>query len=156
MPQDNSISEALEIAREKLLLESFNKKRILKECCSIPRKEPLQATTLEELDKILKSCKLALIFFTSPTCPYCRMFEPVFEEAASLLGDRMAFIRIDTYYSPELAYIFGIMGTPTIIAVRRGKEIDRIVGLPPIEYIEELLEKMLESENCPLPEPEHN
>ncbi|MEB3759599.1 MAG: thioredoxin family protein [Desulfurococcales archaeon] len=154
MPQDNSISEALEIAREKLLLESFNKKRKLKECCSIPRKEPLQATTLEELDKILKSCKLALIFFTSPTCPYCRMFEPVFEETASLLGDRMAFIRIDTYYSHELAYIFGIMGTPTIIAVRRGKEIDRIVGLPPIEYIEEVLENMLELENCPIPEAE--
>jgi len=149
---DNSIdNEALELAREKLLKALLEEER-RKKCCTIkPRRDLIEVTSIEGFRRAVSGCRLALGFFYTPTCPYCRMMEPLVRAAAELLGDRMMFFKINAARLYEVAGAFYIMGTPTIIAFRRGREVDRLVGLVPVEVFEEFLTRLLESEGCPIP-----
>lgn len=79
------------------------------------------------------------------------MMEPLVRAAAELLGDRMMFFKVNAARLYEVAGAFYIMGTPTIIAFRRSREVDRLVGLVPVEVFEEFLTRLLESEGCPIP-----
>ncbi|MCE4620635.1 MAG: thioredoxin family protein [Desulfurococcales archaeon] len=144
--------EALEIAKRKILKELLKDEKI-KECCSKPpSRELVEVTSTEEFHEKIKSCRLAIAFFYTPTCPYCKMMEPLVEAAAELLGDRVVFVKVNAAYLYEVAGMYYIMGTPTTIAFRNGEEVDRIVGLVPVEVFEEFLTRLLEEGNCPLPE----
>lgn len=115
---------------------------------------PRQALTVDDLLRVTQDCRIGVIFFYSPTCPYCRMLEPLFREAARVLGDRMAFVVVDITRSPDLAMMFNVMGTPTLVAFRAGREVDRIVGLPSPEGFEDFIYSLLLMERCPLPAPD--
>ncbi len=143
--------EALELARRKVLRE-LARGAALRRCCRTPSRHPREASTVDDLIKATEDCLVGVVFFYSPTCPYCRMLEPMFEEAARILGDRMAFLKVNVAYAPQLAAMFHVMATPTLVAFRRGKEVDRMVGLPSPERFEALLLSLLESERCPIPE----
>jgi len=149
-----SEDKALEIAREKIIRKIMEEEKI-KSCCRIrPKKEVTEITSIEEFRKAINSCKLTIAFFYTPTCPYCRMMEPLIEAAAELLGDRVNFIKINAAYLYEVAGAYYIMGTPTTIAFANGEEVDRIVGYVPVEEFEGFLTWLLESNNCPIPEVE--
>lgn len=143
--------EALELARRKLLRELL-KEQEKKECCEIePVKDLVEVGNLHHFKRLVRGCRVALGFFYTPTCPYCRMMEPIIRAAARLLGDRMTFFKVNAARHFDIAGAFYIMGTPTTIAFKRGREVDRLVGLVPVEVFEEFLTKLLESEGCPLP-----
>lgn len=143
--------EVLELARQKLILELL-KEETKKKCCSItPKQELFEVNSIDEFKKAISGCKLSLAFFYTPTCPYCKMMQPLVEEAARLLGDRMMIFKVNAARLYEIAGAYYIMGTPTIIAFRRGREVDRLVGLVPVEVFEEFLTRLLESEGCPIP-----
>ncbi|MCE4600842.1 MAG: thioredoxin family protein [Desulfurococcales archaeon] len=141
----------LEKAREKIIQELLIQEK-LRKCCKIkPRKELVEINTIEEFKKAISTCRLAIGFFYTPTCPYCRMMEPLMEEAAAILGDRVYFFKVNAARLFELAGALYIMGTPTTIAFHNGREVDRLVGLVPPEVLEEFLANLLEKGQCPIP-----
>lgn len=65
-------------------------------------------------------------------CGPCRMFAPVFEEAARTLEPNFRLVKLDTDANPQTAARLGIRSIPTLIAFRQGKERHRISGAMPL------------------------
>jgi thioredoxin 2 len=65
-------------------------------------------------------------------CGPCRMFAPVFEEAARTLEPKFRLVKLDTDANPQTAARLGIRSIPTLIAFRQGKERQRISGAMPL------------------------
>lgn len=65
-------------------------------------------------------------------CGPCRMFAPVFEQAARQFEPRLRFAKLDTEANPATAGRFNIRSIPTLIAYRDGHEIARVSGALPL------------------------
>ena len=81
-------------------------------------------------NNFIKTHRAVVAFFTSATCPPCRMIEPVFERLSEEKGFRedrdgagFAKIDIDVGMSRNLASEWGIRATPTFMFFLDGKKV---------------------------------
>jgi thioredoxin 1 len=100
--------------------------------------------TPENYEKeITKSELPTLMDFWAPWCSPCLMMAPVFEELSSEYEGKVKFVKVNTEDHPELAMPFGIQGIPTLILAKDGKEVDRLVGFAPKEYLKSKIDEMV-------------
>jgi thioredoxin len=66
----------------------------------------------------------------APGCGPCRALLPELEALAVRLEGRVRFVKVDLAESPEVGDALGVSSVPTLIAFRRGDEVDRKVGAP--------------------------
>lgn len=87
-------------------------------------------TEMHELNSLLASAsqKCAVIFFTSSTCPPCKLMYPLYDELAAEAGTRAIFIKIDIRNAYEIAQNFRIAATPTFITFLYGRKENNWVG----------------------------
>lgn len=81
-------------------------------------------SSLNELDLLLKraSTKCAVIFFTSATCPPCKILYPPFDELAAEAGDNAIFIKVDVSKAYDIGRRYGITATPTFMTFMHGEK----------------------------------
>ena len=87
---------------------------------------------------------LALIDCWAPWCGPCVVISPIVEELAKEYAGKVLFGKLNVDENPRNAGRFQIFGIPTLLIIRNGKEVDRIVGLVPKDQIEARLKKHLE------------
>ena len=82
------------------------------------------------LSKLLwqASNSCAVIFFTSQTCPPCKIVYPAYDELAYEAGDKATLIKVDISQAYEIASRYSIRATPTFKTFLRGKEDDTWSG----------------------------
>jgi len=89
----------------------------------------LYMQSLEELKLKEVLDKVEVIYFYSPNCPYCRATEPLI----SFLSEKTRVYRVDITNPKNVRYVyeFSVMGTPTIVFVKKGtlEEVGRWVGI---------------------------
>ncbi|KIW33160.1 uncharacterized protein PV07_00031 [Cladophialophora immunda] len=97
-------------------------------------------TTLSELDSLLSSASqsFAVIFFTSATCPPCKIVYPTYDDLAAEAGTRSGakLIKIDISASPSahaVAQRYSVRATPTFITFLRGQKQDEWAGANPAQ-----------------------
>ncbi len=84
----------------------------------------------EEFDKeVLKSDKITIVDFFATWCMPCRALAPILENAHSELGDKVKVVKIDVDESEQIARKYGVLSIPTMVFIKDGKELDRMVGL---------------------------
>ena len=54
---------------------------------------------------------------------------------------KVKFAKLSTEEAPEIAQQFEVMSIPTLILFKDGKEVDRMIGALPKEYLKAWLEK---------------
>jgi len=74
-------------------------------------------------------------------CAPCRMITPIVEELAKEYAGEIVFGKLNVDDNPETAAQFNIMGIPTLLVIKNGIEVDRIVGASPKLLIENKLKK---------------
>ena len=84
---------------------------------------------LNLLEKASNSC--AAVFFTSATCPPCKMLYPMYDQLAEELGDKCTLVKVDISRAREIAMQYGIRATPTIVTFLKGEEDSRWSGADP-------------------------
>ncbi|KAL1932294.1 hypothetical protein VTP01DRAFT_9350 [Rhizomucor pusillus] len=96
--------------------------------------QPIQtAQNLAMLERWIQSYKAVIVFFTSATCPPCRMIKPQFEQ---LLQDRNAGrskirilgVIVDTSVAFDAAAKYGIRATPTFMLFQDGNKFSEFKG----------------------------
>jgi thioredoxin 2 len=93
----------------------------------------LDATGFER--HALKSDLPVVIDFWAAWCGPCRMMTPNFEAAAPRLEPRVRLAKLDTEAQPAIAARYAIGGIPTMIMIRKGREIARTSGVMPTTAI---------------------
>lgn len=84
---------------------------------------------------------LVLVDFWAPWCGPCKMIAPVLEELDSELGETVKIVKVDVDENQETAGKFGVMSIPTLIVLKDGEVVDKVVGFQPKEALSELLTK---------------
>lgn len=86
---------------------------------------------------------ITLIDFWAEWCAPCKMMEPILEELESELKGKAEIKKINVDEKPEEASKFGVMGIPTYVVMKDGKEVARKVGFTPKEELLKLLTNSL-------------
>ncbi|MBU8879619.1 thioredoxin [Bacillus sp. FJAT-29790] len=84
---------------------------------------------------------LVLADFWAPWCGPCKMIAPVLEELDSEMGEKVKIVKVDVDENQETAGKFGVMSIPTLIVLKDGEVVDKVVGFQPKEALAELLTK---------------
>jgi thioredoxin 1 len=87
--------------------------------------------------------KLVLIDFWNERCEYCRDLEPIIERLAADYLGRAAFGKLNVDENRATRIRFKVQAFPTLVLVKNGKEVERIIGYVPREQIEAALKKQL-------------
>lgn len=102
--------------------------------------------TPENFKEIVQDSKLpVLIDFWAPWCGPCQMMGPVFEELSGNYTEKLVFAKLNTEDHPELAGQFGIQGIPSLLFIKDGKEVSRIVGFAPKPMLQQKIDSALQS-----------
>jgi thioredoxin 2 len=67
----------------------------------------------------------------APWCGPCRMVAPVIEELATEMAGRVRFAKLNVDENPATAARFAVQSIPTLLVLKGGQEVDRIVGVQP-------------------------
>ncbi|CAA0406432.1 unnamed protein product [Arabidopsis thaliana] len=78
-------------------------------------------------NEIKESNKLLVVDFSASWCGPCRMIEPAIHAMADKFND-VDFVKLDVDELPDVAKEFNVTAMPTFVLVKRGKEIERIIG----------------------------
>jgi thioredoxin 2 len=76
-------------------------------------------------------------------CGPCKILAPVIEELAADLAGRVRVGKLDVDENPATAARFGVRSIPTLLVLRDGRELDRIVGVQPKSEIVRRLERVI-------------
>lgn len=82
---------------------------------------------------------LAVVDFWATWCGPCKMIAPAMESLATKYEGRVLVAKVDVDVAGETAQKFGVMSIPTIVVLRNGKEVDRIVGVVPESALSDVI-----------------
>ena len=85
--------------------------------------------TASEFPALKAQDKPVLMDFWAPWCGPCRTQGPIVEEVASLVGERAVVAKVNVDDEKALASQYGVRAIPTLIVMKKGKEVRRFVGV---------------------------
>lgn len=80
---------------------------------------------------VMKSNKPVVVDFWAAWCGPCRMVGPIIEEMANEYGDKAVIGKVDVDHNPGVSAQFGIRNIPTILFIKNGEIVDKLVGAAP-------------------------
>ncbi|WP_378953814.1 thioredoxin [Pelosinus sp. sgz500959] len=94
-------------------------------------------------DKVLKSDKPVLVDFWAPWCGPCKMVAPELEAVAEEYEDKAIVAKINVDEQQQLASQYDVMSIPTLLILKDGKEVNRLVGYRPRKDLMDAIDKMI-------------
>ncbi|GBG56344.1 thioredoxin [Sporomusaceae bacterium FL31] len=82
-------------------------------------------------EKVLKADKPTLVDFWAPWCGPCKMVGPEVEALADIYEGKAVIAKVNVDENQQLAGKYNVMGVPTLIVLKNGEEVNRIVGYRP-------------------------
>jgi thioredoxin 1 len=130
--------EELKHIREKILKKLSEGKEKKKEMSM----EPIHVTD-SNFDETIKKYPLVLIDFWASWCGPCMALAPTIEELAKEYAGKVAVGKLNVDENPSSAECYQVFSIPTMVIIKDGCEVDRIVGLVPKKHVEAVLKKHL-------------
>jgi thioredoxin 2 len=84
-----------------------------------------------------------LLDLWAPWCGPCRMVAPVLEELAKEMAGRVRVTKVNVDENPAIATRFQVRSIPTLLVLKRGQELERLIGVQPKEEIKRRLQRAI-------------
>src|SRR4029077_17099878 len=88
-----------------------------------------------------------LLDLWAPWCGPCRTVAPVVEELAGEFVGGVRGAQLSVYENPQTATRFQVRSIPTLLVLKSGREMERIVGVQPKATIVQRLQRAMELSN---------
>ncbi len=108
--------------------------------------DPQEVSASSWNEQVSQSVMLTVVYFWHDQCAWCLRLTPVFNEIAREYSGKIKFVKINVLKDPsnkEIAGNFGIMSTPTLMFMCKGRPLGQIVGLQPKDALEKAMNDML-------------
>jgi thioredoxin 1 len=102
--------------------------------------EPVHVTD-SNFNEIVNKHSLALIDCWAPWCGPCLALTPTIEKLAEEYAGKVFIGKLNVDENLKTAERFQIFSIPTMLIMKNGKEVDRIVGLVPKNHVDAVLRK---------------
>ncbi|HET8675258.1 MAG TPA: thioredoxin [Blastocatellia bacterium] len=96
---------------------------------------PVTVTDATFSREVEQSVLPVLLDLWAPWCGPCHMIAPVIEKLAGEMAGRVRVAKLNIDDNPQTAARFGVRSIPTLLILKNGREVDRVVGVQPREAI---------------------
>ena len=90
---------------------------------------------------VLKSDKLTVVDFWAEWCGPCKALTPIIEQLSTQYDGKVNIGKLDVDANPEVSMKYGIRSIPTILFVKGGQVVDKVVGAVPKNQLEATIQK---------------
>ncbi len=104
--------------------------------------KPVTVTDATFAAEVERSPLPVLLDLWAPWCGPCQMLAPVLEELAEEMAGRVRVAKLNVDENPRTASRFSVRGIPTLLVLKAGQEVDRIVGVQPKAEIARRLQRV--------------
>ena len=87
--------------------------------------------------------KLVIVDFWADWCGPCHMLAPIIDEVSSEYEGKIKVGKLDVDSASDIASKYNVMGIPTVIFFKNGKEEKRLVGVQPKQKYTEQIEALM-------------
>ena len=94
-------------------------------------------------DQLVNQYDLMIVDCWAPWCGPCLMVAPIVDELAKSYAGKVVFGKLNVDENPLTAGKFGVMSIPTLLVMKQGKEVDRMIGAAPRRVIEEKIRNLI-------------
>ena len=95
--------------------------------------------------EVERSATPVLLDMWADWCGPCHMLAPTIDQLSSEMAGRVKVAKLNIDENPGIANRFGVRSIPTLLVLKGGKEVDRLVGVQPKQEIVRRLENVLKS-----------
>jgi thioredoxin 1 len=104
---------------------------------------PLHITDAAFEQEVLRSEMPVLVDFWAPWCGPCHMVAPVLDKLAREYAGRLKVVKVNVDENTHYAGLFSVQGIPTLLLVRDGRVVNRLVGAQPEPILRAQVERLL-------------
>jgi len=80
---------------------------------------------------VLQSDKPVLVDFWAEWCAPCRKVEPLLNELATEMADKIEIVKLNIDDNPETAMAYRVMSVPTLTIFKNGQPVQSVAGAKP-------------------------
>lgn len=99
-------------------------------------------------EEVLRSKLPVVVDAWGPGCAPCKQLEPTIVDLARRYRGRVKVAELNIAAAPLAARKLGVRSTPTVVYVRDGREVERVVGLRGAAYHDEIVRTELLDEGA--------
>ena len=105
----------------------------------------MQVTDQTFSAEVEQSAAPVLLDLWAEWCGPCHMLAPTIDQLSTEMAGRVKVAKLNIDENPMTANRFGVRGIPTLLVLKNGAEVDRLVGVQPKQEIVRRLERVLKS-----------
>jgi thioredoxin 1 len=108
-----------------------------------PRVQPVHVDDGNFIAEVARSQLPTVLDVWSPGCGPCAMLEPIVMDLATAYQGRVKVAEMNAAEAGGASARLGVMGTPTVLFFKKGREVHRVVGFVGSRYLREIIDSEL-------------